>query len=149
MCHYVSFFLLFVGVPAHNKWKLKALESCCFSKICFHIVGDNKILCCRLYGVFTPIKSSVATGTSWLWCFLAQNRARTPGTLSNMSLCTMTLMNLVRSYILQTNQPIRTCYLYWYYFNLNTNMMKFMFRSNWSSFVHFCHVMFNFIMKNA
>lgn len=52
---------------------------------------------CRSCAASTQARSSVATGTLWLWCFMAQNRAKIPATHLNTSMCITTLMNPVSS----------------------------------------------------
>lgn len=86
---------------------------------------------CRLCALCTPVRSSVATGTWWLWFSTAQSRARTPETHLSMSMCTMISMSLVRcSSLKQTHNYTLFCYC----FVSNTNVGNLLICSSFSSF---------------
>lgn len=62
----------------------------------FSIFIVLSLFLCRLCAVFTPVRSSAVRVTWWLWCSMAQSRAKIPGTPSSMSMFTTAWMNQVK-----------------------------------------------------
>lgn len=99
MCNFLvahlSFCLSFYLLVVKNEQVTYLLYWSCWCWF-FSIVIVLSLFLCRSCAVFTPVRSSAVQVTWWLWCSMAQSRAKIPGTLSSMSMFTTAWKNQVK-----------------------------------------------------